>query len=102
MDHVLVQARGEGLEWRDGPATRTAAAFYAARGGAGDGRVEALLDPGVVFPAIRLQRWLQSAAAQTERAGLSTGPSPSRLIRKDYSRLPMNCSRNMNRLMKSR
>jgi len=103
MDRVLAQADSGGVRWLDCLATRKAVPFCAAPGFPGPGAVGVPLRQGIIFPAVRMVRAIQTGHRHGKRAGPSTGPVFGfRPSRQGYSRLPMNCSRNMNRLMKSR
>ena len=102
MGRVPAQAGAAGMRRLDCLATRTAVPFCPALGFQEQGLVDVPLRPRIVFPAIRMLRLLWTQVRQAERAGLATGPLHLCLVRKCYSRLPMNCRRNMNMLMKSR
>jgi len=58
FERIFVEARRGGIKRLDCQATRTAVPFYRAMGFAVLGPVEATLGPGIVFPAIQMQRRL--------------------------------------------
>ncbi len=56
MERAMGQARAEGIERLDCLSTRTAVPFYEALGFRALGPVEVALRPGIVFPAVRMER----------------------------------------------
>jgi GNAT superfamily N-acetyltransferase len=58
LDLVLETAAAAGLRQLDCQATRTAVPFYRALGFAETGRIEVPLAPGIVFPAVHMERRL--------------------------------------------
>jgi GNAT superfamily N-acetyltransferase len=58
MDHVLAQARAEGLAAMECLSTRTAVPFYSAMGFNPRGAVDVTLGAGISFPAVQMDRVL--------------------------------------------